>query len=214
MMKTMQILNLEQGSQEWLQARAGVITGTRLKDVMAKKWTKARDELIYELIAEKIAPIPEKYKSDAMQRGSVVEDIAKEYYKESVVNVGMIKKHDWLGLSPDGIVADTNTTTNDIRKAVEIKCPEPKAFVRYMIQNKIPDEYKWQVVMYFIVIDTLQELDFIIYNPEIYDENYRMHIINIKRSDLQEEIDKADEALKEFRKEWVEIIKTFTTKTS
>jgi len=122
----------------------------------------------------------------------------------------MIKKNDWLGLSPDGIVADENTMADDIRKAVEIKCPEPKAFVRYMIQNKIPDEYKWQVVMYFIVIDTLEELDFIIYNPEIYDEDYRMHVINVKREDLQEEIQKAEEAIKEFRKEWVETIKTFT----
>jgi len=81
-MKTMQILNIEQGTAEWLAARAGVITGTRLKDVMAKKGTKARDELIYELIAEKIAPIPEKYKSSAMERGNIVEDVAKEqYYK-------------------------------------------------------------------------------------------------------------------------------------
>lgn len=49
---------------------------------MAKKGTKARDELIYELIAEKIAPIPEKYKSAAMERGNIVEDVAKEqYYK-------------------------------------------------------------------------------------------------------------------------------------
>lgn len=120
----------------------------------------------------------------------------------------MIKKNDWLGLSPDGIVP--YESTSEILKAVEIKCPEPKAFVRYMIQNKIPDEYKWQVVMYFIVIDTLEELDFIICNPEIYDEDYRMHVINVKREDLQEDIQKAEDALKEFRKEWVETIKLFT----
>jgi len=66
----MNIIQVTQGTQEWLEARAGVITGTRLKSVMSNR-KDTRQNLICELIAEKIAPIPESYQSDAMERGKI-----------------------------------------------------------------------------------------------------------------------------------------------
>ena len=53
----MQIFNVEQGSEEWINMRKGVITGTRLSSIMGTP--AARKTLIYELIAEVIAPTPE-----------------------------------------------------------------------------------------------------------------------------------------------------------
>jgi len=50
-----------------------------------------------------IAPVPETYKTNAMEKGNIIEDIVKEEYP-NIVNVGFIKKYDWLGISPDGLI--------------------------------------------------------------------------------------------------------------
>jgi len=55
----------------------------------------ARKTLIYELIAEVVAPTPEGYKSTAMERGNIIEEIVKEQYP-NVEEIGLVKKYDWL----------------------------------------------------------------------------------------------------------------------
>lgn len=85
----MVIIDVEQGTPEWLEARKGVITGTRLASVMGTP--SARKTLIYELIAEMIAPSKESYASQAMERGHLCEEIVKEKYPQ-IENVGFIKK--------------------------------------------------------------------------------------------------------------------------
>lgn len=96
----MVIVNVEQGTPEWLEARRGVITGTRLKSVMGRADT--RRGLIYELISEMLAPPKEGYASPAMERGHLCEELVKEKYPE-IEEVGMIKMDgcDFLGISPD-----------------------------------------------------------------------------------------------------------------
>ena len=198
-----EIINVEQGSQEWLDSRAGVITGTRLKQVMSTR-KDTREGLIYELIAEQVAPLKPSYQNDCMERGHIVEEIVKEDYP-LYTSVGFIKRNGWMGISPDAIMwwmwysKDSIVITH----ALEIKAPEAKNFIKYALEGGIPDEYKWQVVMYFIVIDTLQFLDFIIYNPEIRDPRMRKRVITVSRSYLAEDIEKAENALVKFREEWI-----------
>ena len=199
----MQILNLEQGSPEWLDARKGVITWTRLAKVLSKK-ADTRKGLIYELIAEKIAPTPEWVKTVAMERGNIIEEIVKENYPD-IESAWFILKYDWLWLSPDWLVREAGMYT----KAVEIKSPEPKNFVKYRIEKEIPEEYFWQVVQYFIVIDELESLDFIIYNPEIYDKHFRMTKITVTRDEMSQFIQQAKQALTVFREEWLDTLKIF-----
>ena len=75
-----EIINCTQGTDEWLHARAGVITGTRLKQVMSTR-KDTREGLIYELIAEQIAPLKlNPYQSPCMERGHIVEEIVREDY--------------------------------------------------------------------------------------------------------------------------------------
>jgi len=81
----------------------------------------ARLNLIYEMIAEKIAPLQETYQSGAMERGHLVETVVKELYKEKgvmVEEVGFIKSLEWLGISPDGIIRNSEGV---ITRAIEIK---------------------------------------------------------------------------------------------
>lgn len=198
-----ELCNFEQGTKEWYEARAGRITGTRLKSVMSSK-TETRETLIFTMIYEKIAPLQDVYQSGTMERGHTIEAVVKELYKEDVTNVGFIKRTDneFLGISPDGIIIDKVGETKDgeiiIRKAVEVKGPLGTNFVRYWIEGKIPSEYLWQVVHYFVVIDTLQSLDFIIHNPEPYDARVRTKIITVTREELKEKIIMAECAIAEF----------------
>ena len=111
-----------------------------------------------------------------------------------------------MGISPDAVCF----YEDGAKYALEIKAPEAKAFIRYALEGGIPDEYKWQVVHYFVVIDTLQSLDFIVYNPELRDPRMRKRIITVSRSDLSEDIEKAENALVVFREEWIETLEKLT----
>ena len=182
-----EIHEAEQGTQEWLDLRKGRITGTRLKQVMGKDSSK----LIYEMIAEKYKK-EESYQSDAMSIGVLHEPWAIDQYEietgQKVTEVGFITKGENVGLSPDGMVGK--------KKAIEVKSPSLAKHIEYIVDDKLPAEYKWQVVHYFVVVDDLKELDFISYNPDF--PLKELHIVNVTREALSEEIKTAQEKLEKF----------------
>lgn len=206
--------DIQQWTEEWLELRAGVITGTKLKSVIGS--TTVQKTVMYELIAEEFAPLEEQKNTLAMQRWNDLEPIAKAKYidltKEKVEEVWFIKKNDFLGLSPDGIIDTQKKLLEDVShipeygKAIEIKCPMHKNFAKYILEDKIPAEYKAQVLQYFLVIDDLQELDFIIYNPDFYIKEAQMKIITITREELEKDLEKAREKIEDFRENWIENI--------
>lgn len=106
----LQVFTDPQGSAEWLESRRGVITGTRLKQVMGKPDT--RKGLIYELLGELISEniASDHYKSQTMEHGNNAEVVAKEMLSskigKEIVEVGLIKKYDWLGISCDGLIKE------------------------------------------------------------------------------------------------------------
>lgn len=199
----MKIYNdIVQGTQEWMEIRRWVVTGTRLNKVMWRSDT--RKWLIYELLGELISEnvASDHYKSQSMEHGNHAEVIAKEMIAEKIEkeikDVGFIKKYDWLWVSCDWLIYEDD----EITQAVEIKSPEWKNFVRYCIEWGVPDEYKWQVVNYFIVIDTLQSVHFTIFNENIKDANCRMKSWCITRESMQADIAEAKKQLASFKIEW------------
>lgn len=181
------IHEIEQGTDSWKELRKGRITGTRLKEVMGRDSSK----LIYEMIAEKYED-KNSYQTSDMAEGVLKEPWAIDKYEEEtgqkVTTVGFITIGDNLGLSPDGLVGK--------KKAVEVKCPSLAKHIEYVVNDKIPSEYKWQVVHYFVVIDELEELDFITYHPKF--PLKEMHIVNVKRADFEEDILDAKEKINNF----------------
>jgi hypothetical protein len=69
---------------------------------------------------------------------------------------------------------------------VEIKCPSTKKHIEYIRQGKVPAQYKSQVMHYFIVIDSLQWVDFVSYDPRI---QKNMFIFRVNRNDRDVEMD-------------------------
>lgn len=189
--------DLVQWSPEWHEARRGVITGTRLASVMGTP--RVQETLIIELLGEIISDIDENDtigKSYAMEYGNIAEQVVKsEFVENEITEVGFIKKNDWLGLSPDWLFQENG----EIVGALEIKSPQVKSYIRYVLAGGIPEDYLWQVVQYFIVIDSLKYLDFVIFNAQIKDKDFRVRKIRVTREELSDSIEKAKNQLEKFK---------------
>lgn len=182
----MKILNLQQRSQEWFTARLGVITGSRAKNIFRSNNLSFIDELIAERMTQQQE---ESFTSKAMEHGILFEPEALKTYNErhnaNAEEVGFCV-HDnyyWLAVSPDALIFDNV----DAVGAVEIKCPSSKKHVEYIRQNKIPNEYKHQVFHYFIVIETLQYLDFVSYDPRNREKD--LHVVRVTREEIKQELE-------------------------
>ena len=139
------IHDCEQGTEEWLQARLGVPSASRFKDIYTSqgKASSSQDRYMWELIAETLTGKPTFFKvTDAMQHGIDTESQARDYWTlESgfaVEQVGFCVREDInAGCSPDGLTADGG--------GIEIKCPQNSTHMRYRAAGKIPADYVPQV---------------------------------------------------------------------
>ena len=81
--------------------------------------------------------------------------------------------------------------------------------MKYWLLDGIPDEYFWQVVMYFVVIDSLESLSFIVHHPMPYDASVRTKIITVTREDLESQIMSAQMAIFEFLADFQKLSEKF-----
>lgn len=140
----MNALPFEQGTPEWLAARTGRVTASRMSAVMAKGKAGApsatRAAVMGELIAEYLTGQPtEGYTNADMQRGTDLEPAARAAYEVHkglmVREVGLVlhPKNERFGASPDGVV--------DPVGLLEIKCPRTHAHIEYLLAGKPPAQY-------------------------------------------------------------------------
>lgn len=108
---------LVQGSEEWLQARCGLLTASEFDRIVTptlKIAANAKERAhCWELAAQRITQhVEPHYVSDAMLRGHEEEFYARQAYAERfapVEEVGFVTNSRWgftLGCSPDGLVGD------------------------------------------------------------------------------------------------------------
>jgi exodeoxyribonuclease (lambda-induced) len=179
------VYNCEQRSEEWYLLRLGKITGTKMKSLMSKEWKSIIDEVVSEILTQKTE---EAYVNKNMQWGIDNEDFAVyEYEKKFFVETTscgfcLSTKYKYLGLSPDGWVGYNG--------AIEVKCPSSKTHVKYIREDKIPTEYVWQIVNYFIVNENLEWLDFVSFDPRF--EHSKLWVKRVNREDLEEKIKEAE----------------------
>lgn len=139
---------LEQRSPEWFAARAGVITASRIGDLLARTKTgpsASRKNMITTLAVERLTgACVETYTNAAMQRGVELEQEALDAYAfETGVAVTPLAyaAHPTLprvGCSPDGLVGSDGL--------VEVKCPSAMGKHLDALQSAAhADEYRWQL---------------------------------------------------------------------
>lgn len=109
-------LQLDQGTDEWLSARRGKITGSRFKDARDKlkggQPSKASLGYAMDIARERIGgSAPSKFQNAAMRTGTEQEPFARAMYEartgHMVDEAGFYLSDDAVfGLSPDGLIDD------------------------------------------------------------------------------------------------------------
>jgi predicted phage-related endonuclease len=168
--------------EEWLAARRGRITGTRLKDIVVKSG-KGKKLGYYELIAERIG-IPADGE-DPMERGARLQDEAIAHFEVQTGKKVKTELEIWcrddnndIAISPDGSIGKT--------EAVEVKCLSSARHIQALLTNEVPDEYHYQSLQYFVVNDSLKTLYFAFYDPRVLAKDFFYFTIN--RKDMEDEI--------------------------
>jgi len=201
------IINKFETNEEWLNARKGKITGSRLKDIIVKRGSNKKIGF-YKLIAEKIA-IP-RDEEDAMERGHRLEEVAIKKFQEVSglkVNSDLVmwvrEDNENIALSPDGYEDKKIPTW-----AIEVKCLASERHLEAYISQEIPKEYEDQALQYFIVNDNLEKLYFTFYDDRIPSKPFFFKVI--ERKNIQKDIDTYLEYQKNTLAEVEKIIKTLT----
>ena len=183
----MRIKNVEQRTKEWFQMRLGVITGSRCKNIFRSNNLSFIDELIAERLSGEIIESPT---TAAMRHGIMMEPVALDEYRMrtglDVREIGFCihDNLDYLAISPDALVYQNGTPIG----GVEIKCPSTKNHIQYIRMNKVPSEYLSQVLHYFIVIDSLEWVDFVSFDPRIQ-KNLFIFRLNRNDTDVDNDIE-------------------------
>ena len=144
----MKILDCEQGTYEWHEARRGIPTASEFSRIITPaKWQYAAGAATYicELIAERYNPnygFYDEFASLAMANGTLREPEARRYFEFTtgleVKQVGFcLSDCGRYGASPDALVGDDG--------GLEIKAPDLKTHVKWCLEGELPKEHAAQV---------------------------------------------------------------------
>lgn len=161
---------LIQGSEEWLQARCGLLTASEMKLIITPTLKAASNDKershLYELLAQRITSYVEpSYVSDDMLRGLEDEWEAVRIYAEAygaVQRVGFITNDKWgftIGYSPDALVGDDGLIEGKSRRQKF----QIQTIVEHVAEGTIPPEYMLQCQTGLMVAER-KWLDFISYS--------------------------------------------------
>lgn len=139
---SLEILDCDQGSEIWLQARCGIVTASRFSDVLAGGQGKTRGKYLNELAAEIIrgTPEPDPYSNAHMERGHQQEDDARKAYAflkdADPQRVGFLR-NGRVGASPDSLIGD--------KGGLEIKSALGHIQIDRLKRGLLPSEHAAQV---------------------------------------------------------------------
>jgi len=170
--------------EDWLEGRKSKITGSRLKDIVVKRGTGEK-LAYYEIIAERICTSEEE--ENPMERGTRLEQEGVERLQDATgheFDTSLVlwehNDNNAIAISPDGFKGNT--------LAVEIKCLSSARHIESYLTKKIPEEYEFQKLQYFIVNEELETLYFALYDPRM-PEKLQLHYFTVRREDVQEDVE-------------------------
>lgn len=200
----MRVLDVEQNTEEWRRARAGVFTASAVFDLLARGKSGApsasRANLITRLAVERmLGEAMPTFSSRQMDRGHELEEQARQAYErvrsELVENVGFClhRRHDHIGCSPDGLVGSDGI--------VQLKCPEAAdRHATYLLEQAQADEYGDQV-QFEMFVTQREWADIVSWDPR-WPEGLRIAVARVPRDEgrISEIAVAIDNAEREVRK--------------
>jgi hypothetical protein len=135
-----EIITCDQNSAQWHEARRGLVTASRFKDVLAKGEGKTRRSYMLQLAGELLTGEPhEGFMTADMERGHEMEPDARNMYAlmtdASPELVGFIR-NGAKGCSPDSLIGDVGM--------LEIKTKLPHLLIDVLLRDEFPAEHKAQ----------------------------------------------------------------------
>jgi len=174
---------MEQGTEEWKLARCGLVTASRVADIIAKTksgYSTSRANYMAELICERLTSFPtEGFVSSAMQHGIVTEPMARAAYEGTVgalvIETGFVPHGSipMAGASPDGLIGDDGL--------VEIKCPITATHIETLLGQSTPGRYATQM-QWQMACTGRKWCDFVSFDPRM-PENMQLFVQRIERND-------------------------------
>lgn len=194
----MKYIICDQGTPEWLQARAGAITASEAstaRSVMSKDSptkdadgnpvrrkgdpTAEAEKYLGSVALERIAgmPIGEPPRAWVLDRGHELEAVARRMYEDRtnqmVIESGIAKSDcDWFGYSSDGLVEEHGL--------IEIKCPIDPNKIFNILRTGDVSEYIDQM-QFGMWITGRQWCDFIMYVPALASVGNDLYVKRIER---------------------------------
>ena len=172
-----------QGSDEWLAARAGRVTASRVADLMARTktgWGASRANYMAELVAERLTGTPAaRFTNDAMRWGTDTEPMARETYAFAhdveIEETGLVM-HPTIadfGASPDGLIGTDGL--------IEIKCPQTATHIDTLLSGSVPEKYRTQMQAQMACTERAW-VDFVSFDPRMPAE-MQMWVHRVERDD-------------------------------
>lgn len=192
-------IDIQQNQDEWLNLRAGKLTGSAVGDIMAnygQAFGKPAHKLAIKLAIEQITnkPIPSEYTNAHMERGHEQEPIARALYEKFYfceVGNGGFFDNGKTGSSPDGRVISENGI-------IEIKSVIYSVHYDNIKRKSFDPAYKWQYL--FNLKETGADwIDTISFCSD-FPDNSKLYIYRIHAKDSHEGFEMIDIRQEEFFK--------------
>jgi hypothetical protein len=189
--------SVPQGSQAWLNSRAGFITASRIADMMAKGQGESRKKYLYELAIERLTgiPRPQGFKSKRMEQGNELEAQGRElygFYYDEVREVGFVQHPSipWYGASPDGLTGDNG--------GLELKNRDLHIHLDLYLSKKPPRAAMLQMYAQMSCCG-LDWVDYCSYNLDGLPPHLQLVVVRVPRDQAQ--IDVIENEVKKFNLE-------------
>lgn len=184
-------IDVEQGTPEWFQARAGRLTGSEASTILAKG-RKAGEESVgrrdyrMRLALERFTgnSLEDEFDVSWVNRGKEIEPLARNALEAKrgylIDRVGFIACQSAMaGCSLDGHV-------DGYQGIIELKCPKSATHMRYLRERVMPKDYMPQVLHNLMVSDA-QWCDFASYDPR-FPPHLQLFVVRLTRADLGAEM--------------------------
>jgi len=176
----MKIINVEQKTPEWFEARKLKMTASNATAVMANG--AGLKTYILELVSEYLSSgEKEHFTNEHIERGNELEDSAIFAYEclnnVNVERVGFVEYSKYVGCSPDGLVGDDGL--------IEIKCKSDKNHLKQIVEGSKGIESGYINQIKFQLYCTGRKwCDFVAYNNN-FEKDLFIHRVVLEDADIE-----------------------------